>query len=98
MKVTPKKAGAIPAKELDQWQKIAKFERIIGQKRLLIDFQPKMMEMAEQEHGIDINKKSRKTIIWYWYHRELICCSLNMYYLTPNTSKQAIHQMLEHRT
>ncbi len=32
-------------------------ERIIGQKQLLIDFQQKAIELAEQEYGIDIKKK-----------------------------------------
>jgi transposase len=47
-------------KILDQQQKIAELERIIGQKQLLIDFQAKMMELAEQEYGIDIKKKFGK--------------------------------------
>jgi len=44
-------------KLFDLQQKIAELERIIGQKQLLIDFQAKMMELAEQEYGIDIKKK-----------------------------------------
>jgi transposase len=47
-------------KILDQQQKIAELERIIGQKQLLIDFQAKMMELTEQEYGIDIKKKFGK--------------------------------------
>lgn len=37
--------------------KIAELERIVGQKQLAIDFQTKMIELAEQEYGIDIKKK-----------------------------------------
>jgi len=37
--------------------KIAELERIVGQKQLTIDFQAKMIELAEQEYGIDIKKK-----------------------------------------
>jgi transposase-like protein len=48
-------------KILDQQQKIAELERIIGQKQLLIDFQSKMMELTEQEYGIDIKKKFEKS-------------------------------------
>ena len=48
-------------KIFDQQQKIAELERIIGQKQLLIDFQAKMMELTEQEYGIDIKKKSGKS-------------------------------------
>jgi len=44
-------------KLFDQQQKIAELERIVGQKQLLIDFQAKMMELAEQEYGIYIKKK-----------------------------------------
>lgn len=44
-------------KLMAQQIKIAELERIIGQKQLLIDFQSKMIELAEQEYGIDIKKK-----------------------------------------
>ncbi len=37
--------------------KMAELERIVGQKQLLIDFQMKMISLAEQEYGIDIKKK-----------------------------------------
>ena len=47
-------------KLFDMQQKIAELERVIGQKQLLIDFQAKMMELAEQEYGIDIKKIERK--------------------------------------
>ena len=44
-------------KLFDLQQKVAELERVIGQKQLLIDFLAKMMELAEQEYGIDIKKK-----------------------------------------
>jgi|APHig6443717817_1056837.scaffolds.fasta_scaffold155664_1 transposase len=37
--------------------RIAELERIVGQKQLTIDFQAKMIELAEQAYGIDIKKK-----------------------------------------
>lgn len=37
--------------------KVAELERIIGQKQVTIDFQAKMIELAEQCYGIDIKKK-----------------------------------------
>jgi transposase-like protein len=37
--------------------KIAELERTVGQKQLLIDFQDKMIELAEQSYGVDIKKK-----------------------------------------
>jgi transposase len=45
-------------KLLELQAKIAELERIVGQKQVLIDFQAKMIEIAEQEFGIDIKKKS----------------------------------------
>lgn len=44
-------------KELLELKKqLAELERIIGQKQILIDFKDKMIELAEQEYGIDIKK------------------------------------------
>ena len=37
--------------------KIADLERIVGQKQLVIDFQNKVIELAEQTYGVDIKKK-----------------------------------------
>lgn len=37
--------------------RIAELERIVGQKQLTIDFQAKMIDLAEQDYGIDIKKK-----------------------------------------
>lgn len=45
-------------KIIDLQARIAELERIVGQKQLLIDFQAKMIELAENEYGIDIKKKS----------------------------------------
>lgn len=36
---------------------VKELERIIGQKQLLIDFQEKVIELAEQEYKLDIKKK-----------------------------------------
>lgn len=38
-------------------QKVAELERIVGQKQILIDFQNKMIELAEEEYQVDIKKK-----------------------------------------
>ena len=38
-------------------ERVKELERIIGQKQLLIDFQEKVIELAEGEYGIDIKKK-----------------------------------------
>ena len=38
--------------------KVAELERIVGQKQLLLDFQSKMIDLAEQEYGIDIKKNA----------------------------------------
>lgn len=42
---------------LDLKKKIAELERIVGQKQLLIDFQQKLIELAEEEYQVDIKKK-----------------------------------------
>ena len=44
-------------KIIDLQAKIAELERSVGQKQLLIDFQNKMIELAEQTYGVDIKKK-----------------------------------------
>lgn len=38
-------------------ERIKELERIVGQKQLLIDFQSKVIEIAEEEYQIDIKKK-----------------------------------------
>lgn len=38
-------------------ERVKELERIIGQKQLLIDFQEKVIELAEEEYSIDIKKK-----------------------------------------
>ena len=37
--------------------KVAMLEQMLGQKQILIEFQQKMIELAEEEYGIDIKKK-----------------------------------------
>ena len=38
-------------------KKIAELEQLVGQKQVQIEFQNKMIELAEQEYKIDIKKK-----------------------------------------
>lgn len=38
-------------------ERVALLEQMLGQKQILIDFQTKMIELAEEEYGIDIKKK-----------------------------------------
>lgn len=42
---------------LDLKAKIAELERIVGQKQLIIEFQSKMIDLAEETYGVDIKKK-----------------------------------------
>ena len=49
-------------KLIEQAKRIAELERIVGQKQILIDFQFKMMELAEKEYQIDIKKKFEKML------------------------------------
>lgn len=41
-------------------RRIAELERALGQKQILLDFQDKMIELAEKHYKIDIKKKSGK--------------------------------------
>jgi transposase len=41
--------------------KIAELERIVGQKQIQLDFQAKMIDLAEQTYGVDIKKKFDST-------------------------------------
>ncbi len=44
-------------KMLNYQKKIAELEQLVGQKQVVIEFQNKMIELAEQEYKIDIKKK-----------------------------------------
>ncbi|MHC8950625.1 transposase [Sphingobacterium hungaricum] len=44
-------------KLLELKKKVAELEQIVGQKQILIDFQAKMIDLAEEEYRIDIKKK-----------------------------------------
>lgn len=39
-------------------QKVAELERLLGQKQVILEFQNKLIELAEENYGIDIKKKS----------------------------------------
>lgn len=38
-------------------ERIKELERVVGQKQLLIEFQQKMIELAEETYEVDIKKK-----------------------------------------
>lgn len=38
-------------------KKVAELERLLGQKQIHLEFQEKMIEIAEKEYGVDIKKK-----------------------------------------
>ncbi len=42
-------------------ERIKELERIIGQKQIMIDFQSKMIELAEEEYKIEIKKKGNSS-------------------------------------
>jgi len=48
-------------KLLEMKKKIKELEQIIGQKQILIDFQDKVIDMAEEQYKVDIKKKFGKT-------------------------------------
>lgn len=43
-------------KLLEYKKKVAELEQIVGQKQVLLDFQSKMIELAEEHYGVDIKK------------------------------------------
>ena len=45
------------AKLLAYQKRIAELERLVGQKQVMIDFQEKMIELAEEIYQVDIKKK-----------------------------------------
>ena len=49
-------------KLLELQQKIAELERLVGQKQILLDFKDKMIELAEEQYGVDIKKKFEKKL------------------------------------
>jgi transposase len=51
-------ADSSDTKLKDLQQKIADLERALGQKQIKIDFYEKMMDLAEQEYGLDLKKNS----------------------------------------
>lgn len=44
-------------KLLELKKKVANLEQIVGQKQIVIDFQEKMIELAEEHYHVDIKKK-----------------------------------------
>jgi transposase-like protein len=44
-------------KLLSLQQRVAALERVVGQKQIVIDFQAKMIDLAESTYGVDIKKK-----------------------------------------
>jgi Spy/CpxP family protein refolding chaperone len=53
--VVEAKSDSRKIKELQE--QIKEMERIIGEKQIKIDFQAKMIEIAEKEYRVDIKKK-----------------------------------------
>lgn len=41
-------------------KRIAELERLLGQKKIELEFKDKMIELAEQMYGVDIKKHSGK--------------------------------------
>lgn len=57
--IVEKKSDTRKIKELQD--RIKELERIIGQKQIMIDFQEKLIEIAEEKHQIEIKKKTGST-------------------------------------
>ncbi|EMF89048.1 transposase [Leptospira santarosai str. ST188] len=75
--------------------KIKEFESVIGQKQMKIDFQEKMIELAEKEYSVDIKIKIWfQTLLWYWEERTGLKIKMSTLYSIVGISKQAFHQRL----
>lgn len=61
---------------------------------MLLDFKDKMIEIAEEEYGVDIKKIRHQTIRYYWLNRECLKGSLNKLYEAIGISKQGVHKVL----
>jgi transposase len=53
--IVESKSDTIKIKQLQA--RVKELEQIIGQKQILIDFKEKMIELAEEQYGINIKKK-----------------------------------------
>jgi transposase len=53
--IVESKSDTIKIKQLKE--RVKELERIIGQKQILLDFKEKMIEIAEEQYGVDIKKK-----------------------------------------
>jgi transposase len=53
--IVESKSDTLKIKALQE--RIRELERIIGQKQLLLEFKDKMIEIAENDYGVDIKKK-----------------------------------------
>ena len=77
---------------------VKELEQIVGQKQIQIEFQEKMIELAEEKYQVDIKKKTWfATIYWFWQNREKHDWKMNEIYTAIGTTKQNIHQRLNHQ-
>jgi transposase len=53
--IVESKSDTLKIKALQE--RIRELERIVGQKQLLLEFKDKMIEIAENDYGVDIKKK-----------------------------------------
>ena len=53
--IVESKSDTLRIKALEE--RIRELERIVGQKQLLLEFKDKMIEIAENDYGVDIKKK-----------------------------------------
>ena len=54
--IVESKSDTLRIKALEE--RIRELERIVGQKQLLLEFKDKMIEIAENDYGVDIKKKA----------------------------------------
>ncbi|MCB9312303.1 MAG: transposase [Lewinellaceae bacterium] len=77
-------------------EKIKELEQLVGQKQIMLEFYEKMMDLAEQEYGIRLKKKSVvQHLIWYWENRSQHGWTMNAVYGATGMTKQNFHQRLD---
>ncbi len=77
-------------------ERIKELEQVVGRKQIQLEFTQKMIELAEEHYGIEIKKKWFPTLRWFWYNREAHRWKMNQIYRVIGTSKQNMHQRLNH--
>ena len=59
-----------------------------------IDFLEKLIEISEEDFGIDIKKRHFKIQLWFWENRQELKMSLTEFFSCIEATKQSFHGKL----